>query len=42
MIGSASVGEYQLRPRLQVELRERLPSAKELAAVVREIIPRAD
>ena len=33
------VAEYPLQPRLPTELKGRLPSAKQLAAVVREILP---
>jgi predicted nuclease of restriction endonuclease-like (RecB) superfamily len=33
------VAEYQLRPTLPARLKGRLPSAKQLAAVVREILP---
>lgn len=33
------VAEYQLRPELPAELKGKLPTAKQLAAVVREILP---
>jgi hypothetical protein len=33
------VAEYQLQPRLPAQLKGRLPSARQLAAVVREVLP---
>ncbi len=33
------VAEYQLQPRLPAQLKGRLPSATQLAAVVREVFP---
>jgi hypothetical protein len=33
------VAEYQLQPRLPAQLKGRLPSARQLATVVREALP---
>jgi hypothetical protein len=36
------VAEYQLQPRLPTEFKGRLPTARQLAAVVREVLPVAE